>query len=74
MAINSESLANTLTITVETGTNADGSSKYGTRSVSYINPALSDADAYSFAAKIGTLQAYPVASIMRVRRALLTNA
>lgn len=74
MAVTATPKASTLQLTVETGVNADGSTKYGTRSLAYVNPAITNDDAYSIAAEIGNLQTFPVASIVLISRNVLTNA
>lgn len=74
MAVTATPKASTLQLTVETGVNADGSTKYGTRSLPYINPAITNDDAYAIATAVGNLQTFPVASIMLISRNVLASA
>lgn len=68
MAIVANALASTLTLKVEVGTTASGATKYSNRSISYINPQLSNENAYDDAEAIGALQSHTVAGIIRTNK------
>ena len=74
MAVIKSSQATKVVLAVETGVKPDGSALYGTRTISHMNPALSDEDLFDIGAGYGTLQAYPVASIVRHDIAALSRA
>lgn len=74
MAVNARVLSTSLVLAVETDTAPDGSAVYSNRTISRINPALADADAYDIAAAFGTLQYCPVGDIYRTKKELLTRA
>ncbi len=64
--------AGTLTLYVETGMNPDGSAKTSARSIGRINPELTDANAYAFAAGVANLQQYALADVMRIEKSIIT--
>lgn len=74
MAVNARTVSSTLIIAVEVGVSTDGSAIYGNRTISRINPALADADAYDVASAIGTLQSSPVGDIYRTKKDVLTRS
>lgn len=74
MAVTRTEKSGTLTAMIETGMAADGSATYSARSVSRINPALSDENAYNWMSAFMTLQAAPVGEIQRTNKAMLSRA
>lgn len=74
MAVTKSSRATKVVLTVETGVKADGSTVYSTRTISHMNPALSDEDLYGIGAGFGTLQSCPVGDIIRHDTAVLSRA
>lgn len=74
MAITAEKISSNLVLQVETDTAPDGSAVYSSRTISKIDPALSNEDAYDFAAAVGTLQSFPVGSIQRTEKSVLSRA
>lgn len=68
MAVKANAISSTLSLKVEVGTTASGATKYGSRSISYINPALSNENAYDAADAIGALQTHTVAGIIRTNK------
>ena len=74
MAVNARVLSTSLVLAVETGVASDGSAVYSNRTISRINPALADADAFDIATAFGTLQQAPVGDIYRTKKELLTRS
>lgn len=62
-----------LLLKVEYGTTASGNTTYRTRTLSNINPDLSDNNAYSIMTKLGAMQTHTVAEIKREDIATLTS-
>ncbi len=73
MATSKTSQATTLQIKVKTGTKDDGEAIQATRTLSRINPALTDDDAFQVASGLAGFQAYELSSIHRVDSAVLEN-
>lgn len=74
MAVTKTATKCTLQIKVETGTTASGATAYATRSLSVINPAITDADLYDLGVELGELQSLPVDGIGRVDAFSLISA
>ena len=74
MAVRKSSQATKVVLEVESGVKPDGSAKYSARTLSNMNPALSDEDLYGIGAGFGTLQSYPVGDIIRHDTAVLSRA
>lgn len=62
-----------LLLKVEYGATASGNTTYRTRTLSNINPDLSDNNAYSIMTKLGAMQTHTVAEIKREDIATLTS-
>ncbi len=74
MAVIKTKQATKVVLSVETDVKADGSTVYSARTISHMNPALTDEDLYGIGAGYGALQAYPVGAIVRHDIAVLANA
>ena len=74
MAVTATPISSTISLKVEVGTTASGATKYGSRSISYINPALSNEGAYDAGDAIGALQVHTVAGIIRTNKLDLVRA
>ena len=68
MAVVARPITTSISLKVEVGTTASGATKYGSRTISYINPALTDANAYDAGDAIGALQSHTVAGIIRTNK------
>ena len=68
MAVVARPITSSISLKVEVGTTASGATKYGSRTISYINPALTDANAYDAGDAIGALQSHTVAGIIRTNK------
>lgn len=66
MAVTKTATKCALQLRVEVGVNGDGTTKYATRSLSVINPAVTDDNLFAFGAALGDLQTYPLYGINRV--------
>ena len=73
MAVTKSEQSAKLVLAVEVGTTASGAAKYAQRSISKMNPAISDGDMFDIGEGIGTLQVYPVGSIIRQDTAVLVR-
>lgn len=62
-----------LTVNVESGVDESGKAKYAARSITNLDPALSDDDARVIGELYGGLQAYPVSTIVRQTSAVLVE-
>ena len=62
-----------LTVNVESGVDESGKARYSGRSITDLDPALSDDDARVIGDLYGGLQAYPVSSIVRQVSAVLVE-
>lgn len=60
-----------LSVNVVDEVGTDGKTKYLSRTISGVNPSLSDADAYSIANKFGNLQSRELGAIKRTDTAVL---
>lgn len=74
MAVIKSKQATKVVLSVESGVKADGSAIYSARSISHMNPVLSDEDLFGIGAGFGALQAYPVCAIVRHDTAVLSRA
>lgn len=74
MAVNARKISSSIILQVESGMAPDGSAVYSSRTISKIDPALSDDDAYAFATALGALQDYPIGDIQRSEKSVLTQA
>ncbi len=74
MAVRKMSQATKVVLKVESGVKADGSAVYSARTLSNMNPALSDENLYDIGAGFGTLQSCPVGEIIRHDTAVLSRA
>lgn len=74
MAVNARKISSSIILQVESDVADDGSAVYSSRTISKIDPALSNEDAYEFAANVGALQIYPVGDIQRSEKSVLTQA
>lgn len=68
MAVTATPISSTISLKVEVGTTASGATKYGSRSISYINPSLSNENALDAGEAIGALQTHTVAGITRTNK------
>ena len=73
MAVNKEDLSTKMILKLQKGTNENGQPVYTQRSVTNINPMISDDDFSAIGAGIGALQAYPVEAVERQDQAALVN-
>lgn len=64
----------TMTLKLETGTTEAGNTKYTNRSISRVNPGLSDANALQIWQAVGELQKWPVNAVVRNDKASLISA
>lgn len=62
-----------LTVNVESGVDENGKVKRSARSITNLDPALSDDDARAIGDLYGGLQVYPVSSIVRQTTAVLVE-
>ena len=74
MAVIKSKQATKVVLSVETGVKADGSTVYSARSITNMNPALSDEDLYGIGSGFGALQSCPVGAIVRHDTAVLSRA
>lgn len=63
-----------LKLKVEVGTTSSGVAKYGTRTITDINPDLTDDDMQSLGTSLAALQTYPVSDVQRTDTASLVTA
>lgn len=54
-----------IVLKVQTGVSSSGKAAYGQRTISYINPAVTDDDVLDIGTKLAGLQAHPLSSIKR---------
>ena len=73
MATTKSKQATKLVLAVEVGLTASGAAKYAQRSFSKLNPAISDSDMLEIGEGIGTLQVFPVGSVIRQDTAVLVR-
>lgn len=73
MAAQEENQGTTLTLKVVVGTKEDGTPKTGNRTISSINPDVTNDQLYSIGTKLGALQTHEVNAIMRTNRADLVS-
>lgn len=66
MAVVVTPLESSLRIKVQTGTDGAGNPAYKSRNYNKVKPSASDQDTFDVAQVIESLQAYPVAQILRV--------
>ena len=74
MAVNARKISSSIILQVESGMAPDGSAVYSSRTISKIDPALSDDDAYNFATAVAGLQEYPLGDVQRSEKSVLTQA
>jgi len=74
MAVTKTSQSAKLIIKVQTKTNANGEAVYAQRSISNLNPAVTDSDVYTVGSAVAGLQKYPVETVSRQDTAALANA
>ena len=74
MAATATSSATTLKLMVENGVNASGKVLYASRSLSGINPALTDDDAYDIGKDLAGLQDHTFSHVQRVNTINLHEA
>lgn len=74
MEVNARKINSSIVLQVESGVSPDGSAVYSARTISKIDPELSNEDAYEFAAAVSTLQSLPVWSIQRTEKSELSRA
>ena len=74
MAVNARKISSSIILQVESDVADDGSAIYSPRTISKVDPALSDDDAYAFATALGALQDYPIGDIQRSEKSVLTQA
>lgn len=73
MATQRTNVTTTLKIKVENGMNATGATKYATRTVSNINPELTDDDLLAIGEGFAALQVHDVGDIQRSEVSTLVN-
>ena len=73
MAVEKTQQVTKVVLSVESDVKADGSAVYSARTISHMNPAISDEDLFDIGAGVGALQAYPVGSIVRHDTAVLVR-
>lgn len=74
MAIERNSAKSTLKIKVAVGAGANGSVTYGVRTITDMNPELTDEDMLAIGQEVGTLQTYAVSGVVRTDSATLETA
>lgn len=74
MAVTKSDQSTKIVLRVEKGVKPDGSTVYASRTLSHMNPVLSDEDLYDIGAGLGTLQTCPVGDIIRHDTATLARA
>lgn len=65
MAVSPKEQTCSLSLKVATGTSQTGKTTFGTRSLSYVNPALSDDDVVVVGAGFASLQSHALGNITR---------
>jgi len=73
MAAKKDTQSTKLVLKVVTGMNAQGKALTSSRTLSSVNPAISDDDLLAVGSKLGALQAHEVASVSRVDSASLVE-
>ena len=71
MATQRTNITTSLKIKVENGTTNTGTVKYATRTVSSINPEISDEDLLAVGQGLGALQSHDVGDIQRLENATM---
>lgn len=74
MAVTKKNASCKVALKVETGEDASGKTKYGTRTISKIDPAVTDANLYAFAGGVAGLITTPTDTVTRTDAGELIEA
>jgi hypothetical protein len=74
MAVLHEGTSTRFGIQIQIGTDGNGLPQFATRNFTRVKPAATDDDVYAVATQIASLQAHPVAAVLRYDNSALTES